>query len=105
MPGSTAGQRLPEARRYVCGISRAGKSTVNFAPGSSKNVQTLTIDVESLLRLSLNMVGNGFSVMNKIMKHYQILMTLLSAITMAFSAQADERRFTYTYEPEVLPQG
>ena len=34
-----------------------------------------------------------------------ILTTLLVSVFCLTQAQADERRFTYTYEPEVLPQG
>src|SRR4030095_5581696 len=35
----------------------------------------------------------------------KLLMRLLAAGLCLAGARADERRFTYTYEPEVLPQG
>lgn len=37
-------------------------------------------------------------------KNYLILAALLAGVVFT-QARADERRFTYTYEPEVLPQG
>lgn len=49
------------------------------------------------MRLSLN---NNSATM-KLNKTFM----LATGLTFAFSAQADTRRFTYTYEPETIPQG
>jgi hypothetical protein len=53
------------------------------------------------LRLSLNM----HPVIFDMQRHPKVLLSLIGFGLGLLAASADERRFTYTYEPEVLPQG
>lgn len=76
-----------------------------FDPAISRNSPvTIPIDIETYSQLTSRLLTRKLEP-TKMNLRNRILMGIVLGSLCAQSVRADERRFTYTYEPETIPKG